>query len=144
MRSARLLIAAGVFGLIAGLACSSDSLTDPNAPPGLSLRLSPSADTFLVGDTIGNTPPVQLTLTAKSLGLPVQTPTGVVWTSANASVAIVSGTGLVSPTGLGTTTVTARVNGERATSTIVVAKELKRLSSMWPTGSLSRAVMAQQ
>ena len=121
MRHARSFIVASLFIIAAGLACSSDSLTDPNAPPGLSLKLSPSADTIFI-DTLGTATPVQLTLTAKSLGLPVQAPTGVVWTSANPSVATVSGTGLVSAVALGTTTVTARVNDERATSTIIVAK----------------------
>lgn len=122
MRHARFFIIASVFIVSTGITCSSDSLTDPNAPPGLTLKLTPSADTIFVGDTIATAAPVQLLLSAKSIGLPVQTPSGVVWTSANPSVATVSGTGLVSAVALGTTTVTARVNDERATSTIVVAK----------------------
>jgi len=129
MRHARSFIVASLFVIAAGLACSSDSLTDPNAPPGLSLKLSPSADTMFIGDSTVTTEPVQLTLTATSIGLPVQAPTGVVWTSANPLVATVSATGLVSAVAIGTTTITARVNDERATSTIVVAKALTRLTS---------------
>jgi uncharacterized protein YjdB len=133
MRHARSFIVASLFVIAAGLACSSDSLTDPNAPPGLSLKLSPSADTMFIGDSTVKTEPVQLILTATSIGLPVQTPTGVVWTSANPLVATVSATGLVSAVAIGTTTITARVNDERATSTIVVAKALTRLTSTRPT-----------
>jgi uncharacterized protein YjdB len=133
MRHARSFIVASIFVIAAGLACSSDSLTDPNAPPGLSLKLSPSADTMFIGDSTVTTAPVQLILTATSIGLPVQAPTGVVWTSANPLVATVSATGLVSAVAIGTTTITARVNDERATSTIVVAKGLTRLTVTRPT-----------
>ena len=121
MRSARLLIAASVLVVAAGLACSSDSLTDPNAPFALALKLTPTIDTIFVGDTISKAKPVTLTLSATSLGRPVQTPKGVEWTSSNPAVATVSGDGVVSAIGVGTTAVTARVNGERATSTIIVA-----------------------
>jgi Bacterial Ig-like domain (group 2). len=133
MRHARSFFVASIFVIAAGLACSSDSLTDPNAPPGLTLKLSPAADTMFVGDSTVTTEPVQLILTATSIGLPVQAPTGVAWTSANPLVATVSATGLVSAVAIGTTTITARVNDERATSTIVVAKALTRLTSTQPT-----------
>ena len=121
MRSARLLIAAGVLAVVAGLACSSDSLTDPNAPPGLALKLTPSADTIFVGDTISNASPLALVLSATSLGRPVQAPKGVEWTSSNPAVAFVSTGGVVTAVGVGATIVTARVNDDRATATIVVA-----------------------
>jgi len=120
MRSARLLIAAGVLVIGAGVACSSDSLTDPNAPPGLTLKLSPSVLTIFVTTTMPTATPVALTLAATSLGRPVQAPKGVEWTSSNTSVAVVTD-GIVSAIGPGTTTVTARVNAERATATVIVA-----------------------
>lgn len=121
MRYARYFIVASVFIVATGLTCSSDSLTDPNAPPGLALTLTPAIDTIFVGDTIATASPVTLTLSATSLGRPVQTPKGVEWTSSNPAVATVSPAGVVSAVALGTTTVTARVNGERARSAIVVA-----------------------
>jgi hypothetical protein len=120
MRSARLSIALGVLVVAAGLACSSDSLTDPNAPPGLTLKLSPSVVTIFLTSTMPTATPVTLSLSATSLGRPVQAPTGVEWTSSNSSVAVVTD-GVVSAIGPGTTTVTARVNAERATSTVIVA-----------------------
>lgn len=119
MRSARLLIAAGVLVVGAALACSSDSLTDPNAPPGLTIKLSPSVATIFLDGTVPTGSSVPLSLSATSLGRPVQAPTGVEWTSSNPSVAIVTD-GLVTAIAPGTTTVTARVNAERATATVVV------------------------
>lgn len=121
MRSARLLIAAGVLVVIGGLACSSDPMTDPFAPPGLALELTPSVDTIFVGDTISKASPITLSLVATSLGRPVQPPKGVEWTSSNPAAAIVVAGGVVSAVGIGTTTVTARVNDDRARATIVVA-----------------------
>jgi alpha-tubulin suppressor-like RCC1 family protein len=128
MRSARLFIAASVFILGVGLACSSDSLTDSQAPPGLAIQVTPTVDTLFVADTIaaGNT--VALKLSATSLGRPVTAPTGVEWTSSNPAVATVSPTGVVTPVGIGTTTVTARVNDSRATATVVVAFQATKLT----------------
>jgi uncharacterized protein YjdB len=103
------------------IACSSDSLTDPFAPPGLALRLTPTVETIFVGGTTQNASSVVLTLSATSMGRSVTTPRGVEWTSSNPSVAVVDSTGVVTAVSLGTTTVTARVNDERARSTIVVA-----------------------
>jgi hypothetical protein len=103
----------------AGLACSSDSLTDVNAPPGLRLKLSPSVATIFLGGTVPTGSSVALSLSATSLGRPVQAPAGVEWTSSNASVAIVTD-GVVTAIAPGTTTVTARVNDERATATVIV------------------------
>jgi hypothetical protein len=120
MRSARLLIAVGVLVVGAGLGCSSDSLTDPNAPPGLTIKLSPSVLTMFLTGTVPTATPVPLTLTATSLGRPVQAPTGVEWTSSNPAVAVVTD-GVVRAVGPGQTTVTARVNAERATATVIVA-----------------------
>jgi uncharacterized protein YjdB len=60
-----------------------------------------------------------LSLSATSLGRPVQAPTGVEWTSSNPSVASVTD-GVVTAIAPGTATVTARVNAERATATVIV------------------------
>jgi hypothetical protein len=102
------------------IACSSDSLTDPFAPPGLALKLAPEVATIFVGGATQNASSVALTLTATSMGRSVSTPRGVAWTSSNPSVAVVDSTGVVTAISLGTTSVTARVNDERATSTVVV------------------------
>jgi len=118
MRSARLLIAS-MLVVGAGLACSSDSLTDPNAPPGLRLKLAPSVATIFLGGTVPTGSSVALSLSATSLGRPVQAPTGVEWTSSNPSVATVTD-GVVTALAPGTATVTARVNAERATATVIV------------------------
>jgi uncharacterized protein YjdB len=103
------------------IACSGDTLTDPFAPPGLRLTLSPSAATLFVGGTIPTTNSVALTLSATSMGRSVTAPKGVEWTSSNPSVAVVDSAGVVTAVSLGTTTVTARVNNERATSTVTVS-----------------------
>lgn len=120
MRSVRLLIVATTIAASAGIACSGDSLTDVNAPLGLELTLAPAVDTIIVTDSIRSTDRVALQLSATSFGMPVQTPAGVEWTSQSPSIAVVDSTGVVRPTGFGSTTVTARVNLARATSTIVV------------------------
>jgi hypothetical protein len=90
-----------------------------NAPPGLRLKLSPSVATIFLGGTVPTGSSVALSLSATSLGRPVQAPAGVEWTSSNASVAIVTD-GVVTAIAPGTTTLTARVNDERATATVIV------------------------
>ena len=108
----------------AGLACSSD-VTNPFAPMGLSLQFSPSVDTLFLTDSAVSTP-VHLTLTATSFGQSVPVPHGVVWTVADPSVAvIVDSTGAVLPVGLGTSTVTARINDTKAQGTIVVVQKVQ-------------------
>lgn len=120
MRSARLLLALSVITVTGIAGCSAD-LTDPFAPMALELTLSPAAETIYVSDTIQSANVAQLNLSATSLGLGVQTPSGVEWTSSNPSVAVVDSVGRVVPVSLGTTTVTARVNNTRARATVVVA-----------------------
>jgi hypothetical protein len=119
MRSTRLFIAAGALVAGAGLACSSDSMTDFNAPLALELTLTPPVDTIFITNTITTANPIFLTLSATSMGRSVSTPKGVEWTSANLAIATVTD-GVVRATGTGTTTVTARVNDEHAKTTIVV------------------------
>ena len=107
--------------LAIALACSSDSVTDPKAPPGLALALSPRADTIYISDSLGTADTAQLALSATSFGHPVTTPVGVEWSSSNAAVAVVDAQGVVHARTPGTTEITARVNDDRAKSTIVVA-----------------------
>src|SRR4051812_36463618 len=104
MRSVRGLLVFATLAVGAATACSSDSTTDPFAPQGLALTLSPAADTVFVSDSLVLTAGVSLSLSATSFGNPVQTPSGVEWSSSNPDVAVVDETGKVTPIGFGTTT----------------------------------------
>src|SRR5678816_1577781 len=127
MRSVRRLLILSVLttGAVAG--CSSDT-TDQFAPLALSLSLSPTIDTIFVADLIVDADATSLTLTAESLGHRVQTPSGVEWSSADTSVAVVTSGGAVHAVGIGETTISARVNSSRATATIVVAYRARTIS----------------
>lgn len=115
------------LALLAALAgCSSDELTDPFAPMALDIQLAPAAVTMSVSDTI-SAATRQLSLSATSLGLPVTTPHAE-WTTSDASVAIVDSTGTVRAVGLGSATITARVNGEKAHAQIAIVHDVARLS----------------
>jgi alpha-tubulin suppressor-like RCC1 family protein len=111
------LLAAGVMSL---LACSSDDVTDPNAPMGLAVAIEPSSAQILVADTITLADNAALSLAASSFGHPVTAPRAE-WTSASPAVAIVDSTGHVQAVGIGVATITARVNGEKATAVVTVA-----------------------
>jgi hypothetical protein len=124
MRAGRSILAKLVI-VATCIACSGDSLTDPFAPPGLALTLTPTVETIFIGGTAQNGSSAALTLSATSMGRSVSTPSGVEWTSSNPSVAVVDSTGVVTAVSLGTTTVTARVNDERANATIVVAQGVR-------------------
>ena len=113
-------LTAAVLLSTGAVACTSD-VNSPFAPPGLSLTFSPDLDTLFLADSGGATP-VHLSLSATSLGQPVTTPSGVEWTVADTTIAVVDSTGAVRPVGLGSTTVTARVNSEKAHATIVVVR----------------------
>ena len=119
-------LAALLFAAVAS--CSSDSITDPHAPMNLKLRVSSPADTVFVSDTLTTADRVQLTLAGTTQGMPVSTPLVAEWTSSNPSVAVVDENGMVTPISLGTTKITARVNDERASATIVVARRAVQLS----------------
>lgn len=119
----RLLAVLGLLLLVAAAAsCSNDSITDPNAPMNLKLHLAVPADTLYVSDTVAAGQRVQLGLSGTSRGLPVSTPLVAEWTSSNTAVATVDETGLVTPVGIGSAKITARVNDERVSTTIVVAR----------------------
>jgi alpha-tubulin suppressor-like RCC1 family protein len=105
------------------LACSSDAATDPNAPMDLAITLTPSQVVLLLTDTITPSNSTQLSLTATSLGFPVVTPHAE-WTTSAPSVALVDASGRVQAIGLGVATITARVNSEKATTVVTVAKQV--------------------
>jgi alpha-tubulin suppressor-like RCC1 family protein len=107
--------------LAASFACSGDdTFTNPNIPPGLQLFIAPTTATILVSDTVTSASRMTLAVAATSLSRPVPTPPGVVFTTSDASIATVDSTGVVTPTGFGTTVIRASVGGANATSTIVV------------------------
>lgn len=124
-RPAALLL--GVAATIAAACTHGDSVTDPSAPMGLALRLSPGNDSIFVADTLTAADALQLVLTATASGHAVSTPKGVEWSTSDSSVVTLTGvgedgSGAVRATGVGTAQVTARVNDERAKATIVVLR----------------------
>jgi alpha-tubulin suppressor-like RCC1 family protein len=140
MRFSPLLVP--IFALAAAAACSSDSVTDNRTLVGLELALSPIRDTlFLGGPQALTTSSVAATATinGKSIALP-----GHVFESADTTIATVSSpratdtSAVVTARGVGTTTVDVRVNGQRATTTIVVLPIVK---SVTVTSSVSQALV---
>lgn len=120
----RLPLILALAGAATGLACSSDEdATDPFAPMNLEIFLTPPALQLAVADTITTANSVKLILSATSLGFPVVTPHAE-WTSSDRTVAIVDSTGLVQAVGLGLVTITARVNGEKAQTTVSVVRRV--------------------
>ena len=119
MRSA-VLFAFAAFVIAMTIACSNDSVTDPNAPMGLSLTLSPRTDTIYISDSLSAADTAQLALAATVFGSPSPTPVGVEWSSSNPAVAVVDAQGVVFARTAGTTEITARVNDDRARATVVV------------------------
>jgi len=96
-----------------GLPAASFSAT-ALAPPVAEVQVSPSSASVAVGGT------AQLTAVARSAsGLEI---TGVTfnWSSANLAVATVDGTGKVTGSGAGTTTISAEASGIAGTSTVTV------------------------
>src|SRR5205823_4963210 len=82
--------------------------------PVASVALSPATASLRVGQT------VQLTATPKDSAGGALTGRPVTWTSSNPSVALVNVGGLVTGVAPGTTTMTARRDGERGTAAITV------------------------
>jgi hypothetical protein len=128
MKSVKRLMSAAVLAVVAGVACSSDEPTNPFAPMGLELFLTPAVDTIFISGAIKPGDQIKLSLSATSFGLTVTPPKGVEWTVADASIATVDSTGTVRPVRLGSTTVTARVNSERATARVFVLNRLTTAS----------------
>ena len=128
MRSARRLLILSVLATSsAAVACSGDYMTNPFAPMALELFLAPTVKTILVPDTIPSGTSSNLTISATSLGRAIETPKGVVWESADPSVAYFDADGAIFPVNRGTTTVTARINRTRATATVIVAYKATRI-----------------
>jgi hypothetical protein len=113
--------------LALALACSDDSVTDPAAPMGLELALAPAVDTIFLAADPAAPRTTTLTPSATVHGNAVPVP-GHVFESADESVATVDDNGVVTAQAVGTTTITVRVNDERATSTIVVLNVVKSLT----------------
>jgi hypothetical protein len=108
-----------IAALVGALACDDDPVTDPFAPLALRLTLVPENATLVLGSLSG-TGSVQLVVSATSLGVPIATPPGRVFTTSDSSIALVQQNGRVIATGVGTTQITVRVNSERGRATIVV------------------------
>src|SRR5690242_7117836 len=93
---------------------ASASVTVACATPVATVTVSPATVTLQGGQTS------QLTATLKDANGNVLTGRTVTWSSNNASVATVSGTGLVTASGAGTATITAMSEGQTGTSTVTV------------------------
>ena len=128
MGSVRQLLTLSTLAAVGLAAGSSDDTTNSFAPLGLSLSLTPGLDTIFVADTLSAANAAQLSVTASSLGHPVSTPAGVEWKSSDPNVASVSTAGVVTARGLGSATITARVNNSSASASIVVAYRVSKLT----------------
>ena len=128
MRSVRRLLILSVLTTSVVVACSGDSVTNPFAPLALELTLSPSVDTILVSDSISSGNSTSFGVSATSLGRRINTPLGLVWESADPSVAFVDSVGSIFAASRGTTTITARINSEHAHGTVVVAYRVTHVS----------------
>lgn len=82
--------------------------------PIASIAVAPTNDTLFIGET------VQLVATMRDANDNIVTDRQITWTSASPAIASVSGTGLVTGVGGGTTTVTASADGKSAAATIRV------------------------
>jgi uncharacterized protein YjdB len=127
MRSVRRLLVLSLLATTTVIACSADEVTNPFAPLALSLTLSPSVDTIFVSDSISSGNSTSFVLSATSLSRPIKTPRGVVWSSSNPSVAFVDSAGSIFAASRGETTITARINSDRAHANVVVAYRATRL-----------------
>jgi len=123
--------------LALALGCSDDSVTDPSAPMGLELTLTPAVDTIFLATDPGVPRTTTLTPSAVVHGTSVPMPMHV-FESADEAVATVDENGLVTAQSVGTTTVTVRVNDVRATAAIVVLDIVK---SVTVTASASQALV---
>jgi alpha-tubulin suppressor-like RCC1 family protein len=127
MRSVRRLLALSSLLAASLTACSGDT-TNSFAPLGLSLTITPGADTIFVADTISAANALPLSVSASSLGHPVTTPGGIEWTSSDPSIASVSSTGSVVAKGIGSATITARINNATASANIAVVNRVAQLT----------------
>ncbi|HEX7981629.1 MAG TPA: Ig-like domain-containing protein [Gemmatimonadaceae bacterium] len=120
-----------------GMGCSSGSLTDARVMS-LKLALDPAFDTLFLSAVPAAVPPtLKVTATATSMGNPIDLPSGRLFESANAAIVTIDQNGLVTGRGIGTTTVSVRVNDERTSSTIVVLPMVRSLTlSAAPTQAL--------
>jgi hypothetical protein len=129
-----------ILALAATAACSSDSVTDSRTLVGLELSMSPARDTLFLGgaDTLTK---ATVAASAKINGRAVPLP-GHVFESGDTAVATVSAfsvsdtAAVVTAVQVGTTTVAVRVNGERATTTIVVLPILKSVAVTAPVSQV--------
>ncbi|MEX1186340.1 MAG: Ig-like domain-containing protein [Gemmatimonadaceae bacterium] len=130
----RVLVAAG---LMFTAACGGgDGPTPPAGPASVDLVPTGSLRLFVIGET------VQLTATPKDgSGNPVSAP--VSWTSGNQAVATVSGSGLVTATGFGTTTIRATAGTVfKETSILVQAAVTEQSFNVNAVQSCSDPIMA--
>ena len=109
------LAGAGVILLASAIGCRSDSPLVTRPPRVASVRVTPAVDTLLPGG--GKLFRVSLSDSAgtpiyvDSLGVPTQG-YGVIWSSSNIQVAMVSASGFVAALSVGSATITAESGGD--------------------------------
>src|SRR2546428_740768 len=99
-------------GLVTGVAAGAVAVSNV---PVASVVLSPATASVLVGGT------VQLSATPKDVAGNVLTGRAVAWTSANAAIAMVSSTGLVTGVAAGSAMITATSEGQSGTAAVTVS-----------------------
>jgi len=105
-----------VFGSLSNIASATTTASGAPPPaPVASVTVSPSSSSLIVGST------VQLSATTRDASNNVLTGRVITWSSANAGIASVNSTGLVSAVGGGAIQVTATSEGKTAGATITVA-----------------------
>src|SRR2546427_5741376 len=116
--------------LVALVASCSESPTQPS--PSGSLTVTPPADTVATGDT------VRLAATLKDANGNVLTGHAITWASNNPSVALVSGSGLVSGVDVGRATIRATSEGKSDSAVVTV---LPRVASVTVTPDTASVIV---
>lgn len=116
-------------GSLALAACSGNEGPNISGVDGsqiLTLQIQPAADTIFIPDSVRATDRLQLTATAKGQGGRDLTISRYVWSTSDSTVAVVDGSGLVTPVSAGTAVISASAS-RIATATVVVAPITNRV-----------------
>jgi uncharacterized protein YjdB len=118
-RAARLTTAMAV--LLAAAACDELRTATEPLPIGATLLVAPAGDTLFIADTVQAGDSVRFLTSLRTYSGDTVDFTGASWSSSDTLVATVDSTGLVRARGLGEAVITAEVDRERASATIVIA-----------------------
>lgn len=120
MRTHRIILSAALIALTTFATGCTDTKVPTSDTPSLAISWSGSVTVAPTTASVASGSTVQLTATARSRrGYVIVNPV-FIWTSANAAVASVSSTGLVTGVAAGSAVITVARNGVKATTTITV------------------------